>query len=99
MQLEGLGAGARRASARAAPHAPPLPTARLQDLLEWAAAASYGVVAQEAAGSKPSLCVVLYRAARFQLWWGDTKRSRAACCALLYADSSGATQVGPGEFE
>jgi hypothetical protein len=56
-------------------------------------ASGYAVLAQEAGGSKPSLCAVLFRAGRFQLWWGDAKRSRAACGALLYLDSSGATQA------
>ncbi|GBF93208.1 hypothetical protein Rsub_05940 [Raphidocelis subcapitata] len=67
--------------------------AKLEDLQQWAAGAGYSVVAQDPAGGKPSLCATLFRADRFQLWWADAKRSRAACCALLYCDSTGATQV------
>lgn len=51
---------------------------------------------QEATNNKPALCATLFRANRFKPWWADTKRSRAVCCALLYLDSAGATQVRAG---
>lgn len=51
----------------------------------------------EGSKRKPVLCATLFGSTRFQLWWCDAKRSRAVCAALLYVDSSGATQALYGE--
>ncbi|KAF8060285.1 CCR4 [Scenedesmus sp. PABB004] len=63
----------------------------LPEWLEFAAAAGYAAVQQDAKG-KQAVCLTLYRAAKLQLWWSDA-RSRTLLAALLFTDSSGASQV------
>ena len=90
---EGYSVGVQEHLATARPWHPHHPT-RLGDLESWATGHGYEVASQEAALGRNVLIVTLFKARRFSLWWADRRRARAVCCALLYQDSAGHTQVG-----